>query len=194
MHQYRTKTFKSLSVGFYATVHRILIKYNLEHYWDNIPDVSHEKLKYTLKKTIWSLHWERDVTTALNKDSPFSSTFLPHVQNTTYPYKSTNFLDHFNVNRFPRAALSTLLRFWLTPNRTRLCSCMKQTNCLAKHLIFSCRNTRDQIAIYAATLPNALSLLFCPSKLPQFFKHVAKSKTQLENFNLVISRFEYPWF
>ena len=194
MHQYRTKTFKSLSVGFYATVHHILIKYNLEHYWDNIPDVSHGELKNILKKTIWSLHWKKDVAMALTKDSPFSCTFLPHVQLPTYPYKSNNFLVHFNVNRFPRSALSMILRFWLTPNRIRLSSCMKQTNSLAKHLLFSCCNTRDQIAIYVATLLNELSPLFCPSRLPQFFQHVAKSKIHLENFNLVISRFEYPWY
>ena len=77
MHQYQTKSFNSLSVD--ATVHLILLKYNLMHYWNNIPDVSHGEPKNSLSKIIWSLHWNNDLALALNKDNPCTSTILPHA-------------------------------------------------------------------------------------------------------------------
>ena len=195
LHQYRTETFNSQSVGFYSTVRHTLVKYNLVSYWNNIPDVNHEELKNLLKKPIWSFHWKHDVAMTVNKDTPFSNTILTHIiPLPTYPYKSTNFLDCFNTNKLPRSALSMVLRFWLTPSRTRLCSCAKQTNDLAKHLLFSCSKTRNLMVIYKASLPIALSTILCSTKLHLFLRQIASSKCLLEDFNLLISRFEYPCY
>ena len=140
------------------------------------------------------MHWNNDVATALNKDTPFSSTFLPQAVLPTNPYKTTDFLANFNTNKFFRSALSMVLRFWLTPSRTRKCPCSNQTNCLVKHLLFSCSNTRDQIANYKDALPIELSTDLCPSKLTLFFRKIARSKSLLENFNLMISRFELTYY
>ena len=38
-----------------------------------------------------------------------------------------------------RSDLSSILRFWMTPPRQRVCSCTLPTSNIAKHLIFECK-------------------------------------------------------
>ena len=191
MHQYRSQNLHALNVGFYKSVYNTLIKYNIERYWNNIPDVTHEQLKPLLKKPIWAFHWKRDVTLASTKESPFSRTFVNH-EYLPKPYKSNLFLDHFSAVNLPHCALSAALRFWLTPNRSRECSCSLQTNCLAKHLLFECRNTRNLFIDYLASLPVNLRVLLCQKEIYEFFSEIAKSKDLFEKFNSMIGQFEYP--
>ena len=162
------------------------------HFWNNMPEVSHEELKSLLKKSIWSWHWKKDVAAALCKESPFSMSFLKHAHLPTFPYKTKLFLDHFNTKQLTRTALSMVLRFWMTPNRYRVCSCNQETNQIAKHLLFSCPLTRDQMAFFSTNIPPELSLLLSPAKLPLLLRKILNSTDLFKKFNLLISKFDYP--
>ena len=135
IHRART-SHSGLPVGFHSTAHHILKKYNLMKYWDHIPDVPHSELKGLLKKPIWQYHWEKDIASARSRDAPFSSTMLIDSNAPTYPYKSHHFINSFMANDLSRADLSSILRFWMTPSRQRICSCTLPTINIAKHLIF----------------------------------------------------------
>ena len=63
-----------------------------------------------------------------SRKSPFSTTFLKNDQSSTHPYKSCKFLDIFTTDDMPRDALASVLRFWTTLSRSRVCPC-SQTTC-----------------------------------------------------------------
>ena len=161
-------------------------------FWNNMPDVTQNELKSLLKKAIWTLHWKKDVIAALTKESPFSKTFLHKAHPPTYPYKTKHFLDHFTTKQLTRTSLSMVLRFWMTPNRTRVCSCNHNTNHIAKHLLFHCAKTHEQVGMFVASIPQEISLIFTPTKIPLFLEKIISSKDLFDQFNLLISKFDYP--
>ena len=74
------------------------------------------------------------------------------------------------MNRFiptdvPTTERASLLRFWMTPSRPRICTCACTTSNLAKHLIFDCPKTRDLMAHYILELSPEL----WPPLIPQRF-------------------------
>ena len=157
-----------------------------------MPEVSHEELKALLKKAIWNLHWKKDVTAALTKDSSFSRTFLNNADPPIHPYKTKHFLDHFTTKQLTRTSLSMVLRFWMTLSRSRVCSCNQETNHIAKHLLFYCTKTHDQMIHFSAIIPQELTLLLTPTKLPLYLRKIVSSKDLFERFNLLTSKFDYP--
>ena len=161
---------------------------------DSIPDVSHSDLKAIFKKPIWQFHWEKDIASASSRDSPFSSTLLIGSHYPTYPYKSKNFINSFMAIDLSRAALSSILRFWMTPSRQRLCSCTLPTINIAKHLIFECPLTRTLVASYQSNLSPKLRTILQPCSLSLFFSGVICSGVELSAFNRLIAEFNYPRF
>ena len=181
-------------VGFHCTVFRILQKYGLEHYWDNIPDFSNERLKVILKKHIWIHHWNNDVASARLRDSPFSTIILKDAVPPTHPYKTHHFIGRFITLGLPRQELTSVLRFWMTPCRQRFCSCNFPTCNLAKHLTFDCPRTSDLMASYRRSLLPNLSSTLHPNSFSIFLSRIADSVEDFNSFNRVIGKFDYPLF
>ena len=163
-------------------------------YWDNIPDVSQNELKAIFKKPIWQYHWGKDVASASSRDSPFSSTLLISCLPPTYPYKSHQFIESFMAADLSRAELSSILRFWMTPSRQRICSCTLPTINIVKHLIFECPKTCSLVASYQSKLSPKLRTVLQPSSLPLFFSGVISSAVELRTFNRLVAEFNYPRF
>ena len=193
IHRART-SFSTLPVGFHSTVLHILKRYDLEKYWGQIPDVSHDELKVILKKPIWNYHWEKDIASARSRDSPFSSTLLKDSHPPTYPYKSHHFINSFMAPDLSRANLSSILRFWMTPSRQRNCSCSLPTSNIAKHLIFECSKTRSLVTTYLAELSPMLRQILQPDSLQLFFSRVSSSDVDMGLFNHLVAEFCYPRF
>ena len=181
-------------VGFHRTVLRILKKYGIEKYWEYIPDAPSQKLKATIKKPIWLYHWNKDVATARSRDSPFSAIFLKNVQVPNYPYKTYHFLNIFNTLELPRNELTSILRFWTTPCRERICSCTRSTCNLAKHLIFTCPKYRELVACYRRKLLPGLRLLLLPNSFNLFLSRISSSTIDFFCFNRVVGKFDYPQY
>ena len=181
-------------VGFHRTVLRILQKYGIEKYWNTFPDAPNVKLKATFKKTIWLYHWNKDLDTARSRDSPFSTIFLKDVKAPTYPYKTYHFLKIFNTQDLPRSELTSVLRFWMTPRRKRICSCTRSTCNLAKHLIFTCPNYFDMVASYRSKLLPGLRLLLQPNSFYLFLSRISSSVMDFTCFNRVVGKFDYPQY
>ena len=190
---HRMRIFKNLNpVGFHRTVLRILKKYGIEEYWNNIPDAPSEKLKATFKKPIWLYHWNKDLAAARSRDSPFSTIFLKDVKAPTYPYKTYHFLKIFNTQDLPRSELTSVLQFWMTPCRKRICSCTRSTCDLAKHLIFNCPHYFDMVASYRRKLLPGLRLLLQPNSFHLFLSRISSSAMDFTCFNRVVGKFDYP--
>ena len=185
---------QSKPVGFHCTVIRILRKYGLQFYWNNIPDVPDDKLKEIFKKPIWLHHWRIDVASASRRDSPFSNIFLKDVIAPIYPYKTMHLLKIFNTHEIPVPELASVLRFWMTPSRKRFCSCTIPTSNLAKHLIFACPKTRDHVAFYSRKLLPNLRTLFNPETFYLFLSRISCSYMDFISFNRVVGKFDYPRF
>ena len=106
------RTSKSaMPVSFHCTALRIFNKYKLGHFWNNIPDVPHDKLIAIFKKQIWLQHWFKDVASASCYDSSFSTAFLKDECQPTFPYKTDHFMKYFVTPDLPRSELSSRLRF-----------------------------------------------------------------------------------
>ena len=185
---------QSKPVGFHCTVIRILKKYGLQFYWNNIPDVPDNKLKEIFKKPIWLHHWRIDVASASRRDSPFSNIFLKDIIAPIYPYKTMHLLKIFNTHEIPVPELASVLRFWMTPCRKRFCSCTMPTSNLAKHLIFACPKTRDLVAFYSRKLLPNLRTLFNPETFYLFLSRISCSYMDFISFNRVVGKFDYPRF
>ena len=191
IHNYRSTNSKEIPVGFYFTVRRTLIKYGLEHPWGNITACP-IKFKDYLKSRIWRYHWNVDVSDALDSNSLFASVFLLNHKPPTHPYKSHTFLNSLNSKTFLRNDLGTVLRFWLTPARFRMCTCGSETYDLAQHLLFSCAQTRKELFTYTSKLDTPLLPQFRPNTLLKFLRVVAHSHIMLEDFNQMIAKLTYP--
>ena len=183
-----------MPVGFHCTALHTFRKYGLEQFWNAIPDVPHDELKAIFKKPIWLHHWIKDVATVRYRDSPFCMTFLKRVPIPNYPYKTDFFMKHFLIRGIPNSALTQILRFWMTPNRLRTCSCGISTDNMAKHLLFDCLRTRDLINCYRSILSPKLRLTFHPNTFSGFLSHIANSAEYLNTFNHVLGKFNYPQF
>ena len=183
-----------MPVGFHCTVLRILKKYRLESFWNNIPDAPYEKLKGMFKKQIWRYHWIQDVSNASLRDSPFCITFLKNIPLPTYPYKTDHFMKQLLTIDLPHSELSSILRFWMTPSRRRICPCGLTTENLAKHLLFVCHRTRDLITRYHSKLPPDLRMTLHPNTFSTFLSQMASSADSLTTFNRVLAMFDYPKF
>ena len=186
-----------LPVGFHCTALYILKKYGLEKYWNNIPNVSHNDLKAIFKKPIWDHHWKIDIASATSYDSPFSLALSKGKKGRIlpkYPYKSYYFLDSFTDTDLSCSDLSSILRFWMTPPRQRVCSCTLPTSNIAKHLIFECQKTCSLVSSYRATLSSVLQTNLQPDSLELFFSGVACSADEMRAFNRLVGKFEYPRF
>ena len=149
-------------------------------------------LKSILKHPIWKFHWKRDAATHTNEKTPFEIVYLQCHSPPTVPFKVQYLINALDPNTLSRSALSSVLRFWTTPARLRMCSCGKETSDLVNHLLLECRLTRDLIFCYIPTLPCTLAKLLKPGILNQFFLEIAKSKVLLENFNEMIGQFDIP--
>ena len=125
-------------------------------------------------------------------NSPFSYSLSKSTTLPTYPYKSGHFLQRFITDDLPRSAITSVLRFWMTPIRPRICSCQLSTCNLVTHLLFECSNTRTLLACYQANLPSRLRLTLTPLTLNNFFYLIACSSKQLATFNRVVGKFDYP--
>ena len=193
IHRMRTSS-DCKPVGFHRTVLRILKKYGIENYWKKFPDAPNEKLKPILKKPIWLYHWKMDVATASRRVSPFSTTFLNDVKVPNYPYKTYHFMKIFNTHKLRRSELTSVLRFWMTPYRLRICSCTRSTCNLAKHLIFNCPNSRDLVDHYRSQLLPDLQLLLQPNTFSLFLSRISSSAKDFYCFNSVVGMFEYPHY
>ena len=191
-HKYRSSNMNALPVGFYSTAYTTLDKIGLAHLWDNMPIGS--EINIMLKKHIWQYYWKRDVANAIQSKSLFSSVFLCNRSLPVYPYKIHKFLIRLNTKVFPRIALAAVLRFWLTPNRRRICSCSAEISNLANHLLFSCPKTRMIMATYLSTLHPGLKACLLPHTLIQFLSCISRDEKLLEDFNLIIGMFDYPLF
>ena len=181
-----------LPVGFHCTALRSFKKYRLELFWNNIPDAPYEKLKVMFKKQIWLYHWIQDVSTARLRDSPFCMTFLKSVPIPIFPNKTNHFMKQLLTTDLPNSALSSILRFWMTPSRRRICPCGVTTENLAKHLLFSCHRTRALINCYQSKLSPDLRLTLHPNTFSIFLSQMASSADNLTTFNHVIGKFDYP--
>ena len=193
VHRART-SYSGLPVGFHSTVLHILKKYDFEKYWDHVPDVPHSELKAIFKKPIWQYHWDKDIASARSRDAPFSSTMHINSHPPTNPYKSYHFINSFMAIDLSRANLSSILRFWMTPSRLRICSCTLPTVNIAKHLIFECSKTRSLVASYQAKLSPMLRSILQPGSLPLFFSRVMNNDKDLGSFNRLVAEFFYPRF
>ena len=166
-------TLNALPVGLYFTAYTTLTKIGLPHMWDNMP--LNTGLKSLLKKHIWLFYWKQDFEKAIHSNSLFSSVFLHSTQRSPfYPYKMHNFLISLNTTIFPRTALSTVLRFWLTPNRKRMCSCSNETSNLNSHLLFLCPKTRELMSTYLPTLNPELGAIFSSNTLFKFLHCISR--------------------
>ena len=194
IHRYRSLNFMALPVGFYFTVKYTLEKYSLGYLWNNLSEEMNSKLKGFLKKNIWLYHWNRDMSASLLCKSIYASVFLQNESSPTYPYKLQTFLNSICSENFERHALSTILRFWLTPNRLRTCPCSVDTQNLVDHLLFECLKTRELIARYTKTLDPQIAKLFTSYNLTNFLGKVACSNNMLMDFNRTVGEFEYPRF
>ena len=183
-----------LPVGFHRTALYILKKYSLEKYWDNIPNVSHNDLMDIFKKPIWHHHWKKDIASALAYNSPFSSALSSGSLLPRYPYKSDFFMNCFTDIDLSRSDLSSILRFWMTPPRQRVCSCTLPTSNIAKHLIFKCPKTYSLVSSYRTTLSNLLQKNLHPDSLGLFFSGIACSVDEMRAFNRLVGMFDYPRF
>ena len=181
-----------MPVGFHCSVRRVLTKYGLKDYWNHIPDVTFDKLSSHFKRTIWTYHWKQDVTSTISRDSPFSYTLSKSATPPTYPYKSCHFLNKLIGCDLPRNAITSVLRFWMTPIRPRVCCCKLPTCNLVNHLLFECSKTDSLMDCYRAKLPSRLRLTLTPLTLDIFFSLIACSSEQLATFNRVVGKFEYP--
>ena len=94
----------------------------------------------------------------------------------------------------PNSERAPLLRFWMTPSRTRLCTCNYKTINLAKHLIFDCPLTRELMAHYVLELSPELLTLLDSSTFSVFLNRIACSSELTECFNRVVGKFAYPLF
>ena len=191
VHRART-TKPSMPVGFHCSVRRILSKYGLEQYWNNIPNVPHDELISIFKKPIWLHHWLHDVASCMRRDSPFSIALIRNALPPSYPYKSGHFMNRVISKNVPNTNRASLLRFWMTPSRPRTCTCESKTCNLAKHLIFECPQTRDSMALFLLELPPKLRLSISSSTFPMFLNRIAGSPDLLECFNIAISKFDVP--
>ena len=191
IHRARTSR-KDKPVGFHCTVLRVLNKYGLEKYWNNIPDVSKEKLKVIFKKPIWLFHWRKDVATASCLDSPFSRAILKEDSEPAYPYKLSYFMKMFLIDDLPSPVLNTVLRFWITPCRQRICSCNRSTGNLARHLIFTCTKTLDLMASYRVKLLPNLRTTLQPKTFSLFLSQISSSALDFIRFNQLVGKFDYP--
>ena len=194
LHKYRTRNCKSLPLGFYFTVNYTLEKYAMGHLWNNLSGEMELDLKCYLKKTIWSYHWNRDMSASLISKSIFATVFLQNKSPPTYPYKLNFFMNSVRSEIFKRIALSRVLRFWLTPNRLRTCSCHADTLNLVDHLLFVCPKTRKLIARYTQTFEPQIATLFTPCTLTHFLCKVACSDKMMLEFNRTVGEFDYPRF
>ena len=183
-----------MPVGFHCSVSRILRKYSIEQYWDNIPDVSHDELISLFKKPIWLFHWLNDAAACGRRDSPFSMAFIRSALPPTWPYKAGYFMNRFIPTDVPTTERASLLRFWMTPSRPRICTCACTTSNLAKHLIFDCPKTRDLMAHYILELSPELLASLDSSTFCVFLCRIAGSSDLLESFNRVVGKFQYPLF
>ena len=150
------------------------------------------KLKNFLKKSIWLHHWKADISSALTSNSLFAPVFLTNKSPPTHPYKGHAFLTSLHTQKFSRTAIARILRFWLTPARVRVCTCSTKTHNLARHLLFFCSNTQEDVNAYAANLETLLLSCFTQSRLLEFLRIVACSEKLLINFNLLVGTFRYP--
>ena len=153
-----------------------------------------EKLKAVFKKPIWLYHWKKDVASARSRDSPFSKIFLTDVKVPTYPYKTHHFLNIFITHELPRSELTSVLRFWMTPSRKRICSCTRSTCNLAKHLIFTCPKYRNLVACYRSKILPGLRLLLLPNSFNLFLSRISSSAMDFICFNRVVGKFDYPQY
>ena len=185
-------TNRSMPVGFHCSAHRILCKYGLELYLNNIPNVPHNELMSTFKKPIWLHHWLKDVASCSLRDSPFSIAFIKHAPHPTYPYKAGYFMNKVTPKDVPNTERASLLRFWMTPSRPRTCTCDSTTSNLAKHLTFECNQTRDSMALFLRELPPKLRASISSSTFPIFLKRIAGSPELLDSFNRVACKFDVP--
>ena len=192
IHRYRTENLSEIQSGFHQTVFRTLDKYKIGQYWNNVPDGTRDELKLLLKKTIWLFHWKQDMANALTKNTPFSMILPKPKAFLTFPYKSNKFHNQFSADKLCSSRLASVMRFWLTPSRSRVCSCEQETNCLMKHLIFECPKTRLHMSEYKRNIPNTLKASLSPTKLPQFFKKLTLSEDLRDNFNRLAANFDYP--
>ena len=189
------RTSKSaMPVGFHCTALRIFNKYKLGHFWNNIPDVPHDKLIAIFKKPIWLQHRLKDVASASCYDPPFSTAFLKIVCQPTFPYKTDYFMKYFVTPDLPRSELSSRLRFWMTPSRERNCSCGVTTINISKQLIFDCPGTRKLMTCYIKKLSTDLRATLQPNMFTQFITQIASSVENFNSFNKVIGKFVYPQF
>ena len=182
----------ALPVGFYSTAYACLNKLGLAHMWNDLPKGT--ELKNLLKQHIWKYYWIKDAAKASLSNALFPSVFLRDTTPPIHPYKMHKFLLNLNSNVFPRAAFATVLRFWLTPNRKRICPCNEVTHNLAHHLLFVCPKTRNSMANYISTLNHELALYFQPCSLLAFLRHISQFDNYLLSFNLVVGTFDYPLY
>ena len=150
-------------------------------------------IKSLLKKHIWQ-YWEIDVAEAIKSKSLFSCVFFSNPSPPVFHYKIHIFLISMNKKVFPRPALSTVLRFWLTPNRKRKCQCDAETSNLVEHLLFSCPNTRSLMATYISTINPALASCLLPHSLHDFLCCISQNEKLLQNFNMIVGMFDYPLY
>ena len=190
MHKYRTINHDELPNGFHNTVKRILLRYKIEHLWNHIPNIPYAEIKDLIKETIWSEHWQQDVRTSMAYDCFFSSVLLKHLP--MLPYKNHLVTNSMKTNKLPRQALTNVLRFWMTPNRDRICSCGQKTSRISYHLLFYCHKTSDSMAQYISTLPENLTKLMSPKYLNHFLIEICTLDNLLENFNRLIGKFDLP--
>ena len=192
IHNHRSTISSDLPVGFYYTAQKTLCKYKIGNLWNNIPDNTEVDLKTLFKKTIWSCHWGKDVSEALKANSFFAAIFLNNRTPDCFPYKQHKLLKCLRTEIFPRNSLSRVLRFWLTSPRERVCPCGGETNNLSLHLLFFCDDTRDLRARYTAKLPSEISKMYTPNTIEVILRVLTNSAKLLEDFNLMICKFEYP--
>ena len=119
----------------------------------------------------------------------------PHSERmikSTHPYKSCKFLDIFTTDDMPRDAFASVLRFWTTPGRSRVCPCSQTTCNIGLHLVFECPRTRALATNYRKTLSPELCSKFQPATFETFLSFISESITSLKSFNLFLSTYDYP--
>ena len=169
-----------------------LAKYKLSRLWNDIPRYDHLKLKSFLKQPTWDFHWKSDATIARDTRTPFVMAYFNNLCLSKKPFKAQYLISTLDTKILPRNSLSNVLRFWITPPRSRTCTCKIETPNLVHHLIFECRLTRDPMSRYITTLCQQLACLMKPDNMTNFFHTIAKSAGSLEEFNLIIGQFDIP--
>ena len=137
---------------------------------------------------------EFDIASASRRDSPLSTIFSKDVIFPTYPYKTWHFMKIFYTLEIPGPELASVLRFWMTPCRKRICSCTTPDSNLAKHPFFACTKTRDQVAFYRRKLLPNLRTLFHSETFSLFLSRISCSYIDFISFNRVVGKFDYPRF